>query len=75
MGAPAKHVTYEEDMVVGKTEENGENVEAIEKKAKRRKMIENAKRRKAEAEARIEAEKAVEGARKRQQPEGAETLS
>jgi len=79
----AKHVTYEEDMVVGKTGEKvqdigetSESVEALEKKAKRRKMIENAKRRKAEAEARIEAEKALEGARKRhQQQEGAQTLS
>ena len=81
----AKHVTYEEDMVVGKTEEkvqeiyeNSETAEAIdrEKKAKRRKMIENAKRRKAEAEARIEAEKALEGARKKQQQqEGAQTVS
>ena len=48
-----------------------------EKKAKRRKMIENAKRRKAEAEARIEPEKAAEGSQKRQQGglQGAPTLS
>ena len=78
----AKHVTYEDDLVGGKTGEKveeavEETVEAIEKKAKRRKMIENAKRRKAEAEARIEAEKAAEGVRKRQQGgfQGAQTLS
>ena len=68
-----KHVTYQEDLVAESvlgeqriqvvTENNDalEKQEAAdeEKKAKRRKMIENAKRRKAEAEARIEAEKAA----------------
>ena len=68
-----KHVTYQEDLVADSLlgEERIQNVtenndasgkqEAAdeEKKAKRRKMIENAKRRKAEAEARIEAEKAA----------------
>ena len=68
-----KHVTYQEDLVadsllgeerIQSVTENNDAVEKQEaadeeKKAKRRKMIENAKRRKAEAEARIEAEKAA----------------
>ena len=68
-----KHVTYQEDLVadnllgeerIRSVTENNDAVEKQEaadeeKKAKRRKMIENAKRRKAEAEARIEAEKAA----------------
>ena len=78
-----KHVTYKEDIVVSKrteekVEEKEEPSETVEeKKAKRRKMIENAKRRKAEAEARIEPEKAAEGSQKRQQGglQGAPTLS
>ena len=37
--------------------EEGKEIVELEKKEKRRQMIENAKRRKAEAEARIEAEK------------------
>ena len=69
-----KHVTYQEDLVADSllgeeriqnaTENNNDALGKREgadeeKKAKRRKMIENAKRRKAEAEARIEAEKAA----------------
>ena len=82
--ASTKHVTYEDDLVEerAKTEEKVQKEKSTtadsveeEKKAKRRKMIENAKRKKAEAEARIEAEKAAEGARKKQTLDGDQAFS
>ena len=82
--ASTKHATYEDDLVEerAKTEEKVQKEKSTtadsveeEKKAKRRKMIENAKRKKAEAEARIEAEKAAEGARKKQTLDGDQAFS